>query len=518
MAVTTYEDKKVSERQEQPNQHVEVVGKQHDIARFHIRMAEGSLARGSGRKDLLSSQKGLLDSGHLAARCILGDRSYSVGAELIFGELSEESRELRYDAATDALAELRDEAGDRYYRISVEESGATQLVRAISSDAWIHITAAPEGISFEMIYGLDENKDYVESCAYSVRSPHVDSLILLRTMNEVLNEYCRHAGETNRVDTYFEIPPMSLGELVPAGISFKEPAAVAEQGAEAASRRSAFDKFGGLDREIAELKAVLAMWENPELCREYDLERPTGVLLHGPGGTGKTELARAVAHELDADITEVRMTDILTKWVGEPAQNLRELFNRLLGKDGLQVAFFDEFDGLFSRQASGNEGVARSLIAEFKTILSNMSTEYPGILVVAAANSIDQFDPALLRPGRIDTVLQIGLPGRDARESIFDKYLERNFALYDLADAEALDPDQFVSGNLLQGSGSVYSPELAALTESFSGADIEAVLKDARRAKMMAHIATGKRAGRITQNEIKYSIDKLRRSRSADNS
>ena len=264
-----------------------------------------------------------------------------------------------------------------------------------------------------------------------------------------------------------------------------------------------FDQFGGLDREISQLRDAVRDIGSPELLEKYRLKRRSGILLQGPPGVAKTELVRALAREMRAYYEEVTVGDILDPYVGNSEQKLAELFNNAQASDRLTVLFFDEFDGLFSKNAGGNSGGARSLIAQFKTLLSNAS-QYQNVLVVAAANSLDNFDPALLRPGRFDTVIKIGNPNEAAREQIFNKYLYAGAQHYDVVTTEHIP------------SSPIQIKELAQQAEGFNGADIKQVLTDLLWVKMRGERDTGEEPPRITHGQIIQAIKAYSRNRPSD--
>lgn len=230
---------------------------------------------------------------------------------------------------------------------------------------------------------------------------------------------------------------------------------------------------------------------------------PTGILLCGPGGVGKTELVRAFSRELKADLIEVKVSDILSKWVGQANDNLHGIFKNAKQSEGRTVIFFDELDGLFSGNAGGNEGVATALISEMKTIMSDLRRDQPETIVAASTNSLSGFDEALLRPGRFDIVLQIPKPNDTARASIFGAYISRRHGLYNLGTAESDEPKNDV----------IEINSLAAATDGMTGADIKSILHAARAKRLTASINRGVELAPITQNDILQSIRAHRQQR-----
>ncbi|MGQ4894092.1 MAG: CDC48 family AAA ATPase [Candidatus Njordarchaeia archaeon] len=219
--------------------------------------------------------------------------------------------------------------------------------------------------------------------------------------------------------------------------------------------------IGGLEKAKKRLQEMVE-WplKFKELFDYIGLKPPKGILLYGPPGTGKTLLAKAVATESGANFIAVRGPEILSKWVGESEKAIREIFRKARTYAPV-VIFFDEIDSIAPRRGSG---IGDSRVTE--RIVSQLLTEMDGIeelhdvVVIAATNRPDLLDPALLRPGRFDRILSVPLPNEKARVEIFKIHMKKHI--------QALD------GDLEQ-----LASEFATLTEGFSGAEIEAVCKEA---------------------------------------
>ena len=185
-----------------------------------------------------------------------------------------------------------------------------------------------------------------------------------------------------------------------------------------------------------------------------DLDPTRGVLLSGPPGTGKTLLARALATACQANFIAVKGPELLSKWVGESERGVREIFTR-----ARQVApcvlFFDEMDALAPERGQSFDGVADRVIGQLLTELDGIEGRR-GVVVVGATNRPELVDPAVLRSGRFDLVLDLPLPDREARRMIFAIHTRKR----------ALAPNA--------------SPDaLAKRSEGLSGADIEAICRRA---------------------------------------
>ena len=219
-----------------------------------------------------------------------------------------------------------------------------------------------------------------------------------------------------------KIPPETLDKLVVNNSDFQR--ALIE--VTASGMREVFIEnpdvkwtdVGGLTEVIRELQeAVEWPMKHPGLYDRLGHRMPKGILLHGPSGTGKTLLAKAVATESEANFVSVRGPELLSKWVGESERGIREIFRR--ARQGSPcVIFFDEIDSIAPvRGAGGETAVTERVVSQLLTELDGMEN-LQGVVVLAATNRVDIIDPALLRPGRFDKIIQIPLPDKDSRKSI----------------------------------------------------------------------------------------------------
>ncbi|MHA2379922.1 MAG: CDC48 family AAA ATPase [Candidatus Thorarchaeota archaeon] len=217
-----------------------------------------------------------------------------------------------------------------------------------------------------------------------------------------------------------------------------------------------WEDIGGLE------KAKRALWESvegplrhPDVFEEMKIRTPKGILLYGPPGTGKTLLAKAVATTSEANFISIKGPEIFNKYVGESERAVREIF-----KKARQVApcviFFDEIDALLSTRGQQDEtGVTQRIVNQFLAEIDGLQT-LQNVLVIGATNRPDIMDPAMLRPGRFDILLNVQAPDEDARKEI----LAVHTAAKGIPGSEDLDLDA-----------------LAAKTENFSGADIEGLVR-----------------------------------------
>ncbi|HMK58275.1 MAG TPA: AAA family ATPase, partial [Nitrososphaeraceae archaeon] len=165
-----------------------------------------------------------------------------------------------------------------------------------------------------------------------------------------------------------------------------------------------WSSIGGLEEVKRELQeAVEWPLRYPELYTKLGHSMPKGLLMHGPSGTGKTLLAKAVATESEANFISVRGPELLSKWVGESERGIREIFRRAR-QAAPCVVFFDEIDSIApTRGMGGDSMVTERVVSQLLTELDGIQA-LSGVVVLAATNRADIIDPALLRPGRFDKI------------------------------------------------------------------------------------------------------------------
>jgi len=181
-----------------------------------------------------------------------------------------------------------------------------------------------------------------------------------------------------------------------------------------------FEQIGGLDSQISEIREIVELpLKRPDLFTAVGIEPPKGVLLHGPPGTGKTILAKAVAQSTDASFLRVVGSEFVQKYIGEGARLVRELFELAKSKSPA-IIFIDELDAIGARRMDGATSGDREVQRTLMQILAEMDgfDALGEVKLIAATNRLDMLDPALLRPGRFDRVTEIPLPTREAREAI----------------------------------------------------------------------------------------------------
>lgn len=223
-----------------------------------------------------------------------------------------------------------------------------------------------------------------------------------------------------------------------------------------------WDDIGGL-KEVKQQLQEAVEWpmKYPTLYDKLGHRMPRGILLHGPSGVGKTLLAKAVATESEANFVSVRGPELLSKWVGESERGIREIFRRARQASPC-VIFFDEIDSIAPIRGAGAEtAVTERVVSQLLTELDGMENMH-GVIVLAATNRADMIDPALLRPGRFDKIIQIPMPEKDSRRQILEITAKSIPIVSDKNELDYVNLDK-----------------IADLTDGMSGADVAAIANTA---------------------------------------
>jgi transitional endoplasmic reticulum ATPase len=199
-------------------------------------------------------------------------------------------------------------------------------------------------------------------------------------------------------------------------------------------------------------ESVIWQMQEPDRFKRLGIEPPRGLLLYGPPGTGKTFVIRALAHEAGAAFFTIKGAELLDKYVGESERAVREVFSRARAV-APAILFFDEIDALAPVRGNSTNSVTDSVVAALLTEMDGVS-ERGDVFVIGATNRKDLVDSALLRPGRLETHLYLGLPAPASRRAFFD--------ISDVPFADDVDIE-----------------EVIAATEGLSFADLSGLLREA---------------------------------------
>ncbi|NHJ20252.1 MAG: AAA family ATPase [Candidatus Lokiarchaeota archaeon] len=243
-----------------------------------------------------------------------------------------------------------------------------------------------------------------------------------------------------------------------------------------------YEDVGGLSDQIQEVRETVELpLLKPDLFKKVGIDPPKGVLLYGPPGTGKTLVAKAVAHETEATFIRIIGSELVQKFIGEGARLVREIFN-LAKQKAPTILFIDELDAIGSQRlkiaTSGDREVQRTLMQ----LLSELDgfEQRGDVKIIGATNRIDILDPALLRPGRFDRMIDFPIPDEESRKSIFK-----------------------IHTRALNIEGEVNFNRLVELTEGATGADIKAICTEA------GMFAIRKDAEQIVKEDFVEAVNKV---------
>ncbi|KDE09634.1 transitional endoplasmic reticulum ATPase [Microbotryum lychnidis-dioicae p1A1 Lamole] len=236
-----------------------------------------------------------------------------------------------------------------------------------------------------------------------------------------------------------------------------------------------WDDVGGLEKVKIELQETVQYpVEHPEKFLKYGMSPSKGVLFYGPPGTGKTLLAKAIAHECQANFISIKGPELLTMWFGESEANVRDVFDKARAAAPV-VMFFDELDSIAKARGGGGGdagGAGDRVLNQILTEMDGMNAK-KNVFIIGATNRPDQIDSALLRPGRLDQLIYIPLPDEPSRISILKAALKRS--------PIAKDVDlNFLAKN----------------THGFSGADLTEICQRAAKLAIRASIEADMKADR----------------------
>ncbi len=241
--------------------------------------------------------------------------------------------------------------------------------------------------------------------------------------------------------------------------------------------------IGGLDEQIEEIKEVIEMpLKSPELFKEVGIEPPKGLLLHGPPGTGKTLLAKAVANSTNSTFIEVVASELVQKFIGEGAKLVKEIFE-LAKEKAPSIVYIDELDALAATRVELGTSGEREVQRTFMQFLAEIDgfKSLGNVKVVGCTNRKDILDPAILRPGRLDRLIEVPLPKKKGVKQIF-KIHTKNMKLNKDLNIDKIFKEM----------------------EGFSGAEVRAVCTEA------GYFAIRNKRKEVTEKDVLEAIKKVK--------
>lgn len=253
--------------------------------------------------------------------------------------------------------------------------------------------------------------------------------------------------------------------------------------------KEGWKQIGGLKEEIQEIKEVIELpLNNPGLFEKVGIQPPRGILLHGPPGTGKTLLAKAVAHSTKATFIEVVGSELVQKFIGEGAKLVKEIF-ALARKKSPAIVFIDEIDALAATRMDTGTSGEREVNRTFMQLLAEIDgfKSLDNVKIIGATNRIDILDKAIIRPGRLDRLIEVSLPSVEERLEILNVHTKQM--------------------NLQK----VKLKVLAEIMDNCSGAEIRAICTEA------GFFAIREERDYVKQNDFLEAIEKVRFDEDVDN-
>ena len=251
-----------------------------------------------------------------------------------------------------------------------------------------------------------------------------------------------------------------------------------------------WDDVGGLESLKEELREAIEWPIKHKDAFDYvNVDAPKGILLHGPPGTGKTLIAKAIAKMTESNFISIKGPELLSKWVGESEKGVREIF-RKARLAAPCIIFLDEVDALVPRRGGSSDSrVTENVVSQILTEIDGLE-ELHDVLIIGATNRLDIVDPAILRPGRFDRIIEVPLPDAKSRSNIFKIHTKKKPLAKDV-DLE----------------------KIVKLTDGFSGAEISGVANRAGITALKRYVS-GKLSSvkeiEITQNDLIDAIGKVK--------
>jgi ATP-dependent 26S proteasome regulatory subunit len=256
-----------------------------------------------------------------------------------------------------------------------------------------------------------------------------------------------------------------------------------------------FKDIGDLSRAKQEIAGLVYALKSPDLHKKWGTQPPNGVLLYGPPGTGKTLLAMALAQEAEAVFFHVRVTNVVTKWYADSFEVLQEVFNQVK-ESGRCILFMDEIDDLVFDRAAPEEmrTASRRLVNSVAEQLDDIGRS-GDILAVASTNRPDIVDPTLIRPGRLDRLIEVPLPESDGKREILTIHMRKAESMAGRPLFGALDLDAIL-----------------ARTVKLNSADLAEVIQKSLEDKVHLEGA-GAQPGLVTTEDMQRAVEDYRKTK-----
>ena len=286
-------------------------------------------------------------------------------------------------------------------------------------------------------------------------SPGFDQFVKKKMIGRALNR-----GDTIFIGVFGTSFPLIAAVVQPAGIVMvnENTELILKEAPEketAQVQTISYEDVGGLKEEVQKIREMVELpLRHPELFERLGIEAPKGVLIYGPPGTGKTLLARAVASESEANFVHIGGPELVSKFVGESEEKLRQIFKDAQ-ENAPSIIFMDEIDAIAPKREEVTGEVERRMVSQLLTLMDGLKTRGQ-VIVIGATNRINSIDPALRRPGRFDREVELGVPDRTGRKEI----LQIHTRSMPLGEDVSID-------------------ELASITHGYTGADVSALTREA---------------------------------------
>ncbi|MBU0459333.1 MAG: proteasome-activating nucleotidase [Nanoarchaeota archaeon] len=371
--------------------------------------------------------------------------------------------ESKYKHLTTALTKLETENKSIYQNLRrVEEESTTLKHMFEQASSELENMRKPSLLVAEVVSILNNNK----------------AVIKLPNGNQFCSYFSKEIAQLKKEDTVLvEQKSLNVVEKINLATNFDvEKFVIVEKPTES------WKEIGGLKDEIREIIEVIELpLKKPHLFEKVGINPPKGVLLHGPPGTGKTLLAKAVANSTQATFIEVVGSELVQKFIGEGAKLVKEIFS-MARKKAPSIVFIDEIDALAARRLETGTSGEREVNRTFMQLLAELDGfEHLGdVKIIGATNRIDILDSAVIRPGRLDRLIEVGLPDQEGVREILKVHTRRM--------------------NLQK----VKIKELVSEMVDFSGAEIRAVCTEA------GYFAIRENRDYVTQDDFLQAIEKVR--------